>query len=77
VALLQALIGVTLLIVGRRPLTWLPLVYGFGPILILSISHVMARERAFARRPWAAFALGSFICFGLSLRALMTGLGYM
>ena len=33
-----------------------------------------ARTRSVAR-PWIPFALASFICFGLSLRALTTGLG--
>jgi hypothetical protein len=26
-------------------------------------------------QPWVLFTAASFICFGLSLRALMTGLG--
>lgn len=81
VAVLQALIGVALLIMGRRPTTWLHLVYGFGPLVIFAIGHAMARE---LRRggddgppisPWAVFAAAGFICFGLSTRALMTGLG--
>lgn len=77
----QALVGVVLLLMGRTPTTWLHVVYGFGPLLILLIGHALARE---LRRqqpagggfpPWAIFGLASFICFGLSLRALMTGLG--
>lgn len=71
----QALVGIVLLLMGRRATDWLHLVYGFGPIAILGIGHLLAREEQFHSRPWIPFALASFICFGLSLRALMTGLG--
>jgi hypothetical protein len=74
-AILQALIGLVLLLLGRRVTTWLHFVYGAGPLVILAIGHLLAREEAFRARPWVPFALASFICFGLSLRALTTGLG--
>jgi hypothetical protein len=78
---LQALIGLVLLALGKRPDVWLHYVYGFGPIVILVIAHSLARdlhrtgpgERLLA--PWVPFAAAAFICFGLTLRALMTGLG--
>lgn len=78
---LEALIGAILLVLGRRPTTWLHYVYGFGPILILVIAHALAREGQKVQvgkeplSPWVPFAFAAFICFGLSLRALMTGLG--
>jgi len=57
-------------------------VYGFGPLAILGIAHVMSREVTQGRtsggrwtEPFVLFSAASFICFGLSLRALMTGLG--
>ena len=75
VAIVQALIGIVLLIAGFRPPTTLHYVYGFGPLVILGIAHALAREESFEARPWLPFALGAFICFGLTLRALMTGLG--
>jgi heme A synthase len=81
VAGLQALLGVALLVLGRRPSALLHYVYGFGPLAVLVVAHVVAREAQRERpgtrslQPWAAFALASFVCFGLSLRALMTGLG--
>jgi hypothetical protein len=75
VAIAQALIGVVLLVMGKRPSDWLHLVYGFGPLVILAVAHALARDENFRTRPWAPFAVASFICFGLSLRALMTGLG--
>jgi hypothetical protein len=71
----QAAIGVLLLVLGYRPDTSLHYVYGFGPLVIFAIGHLLAREEAFRTKPWAPFALASFISFGLSLRALTTGLG--
>jgi hypothetical protein len=77
----QAAIGLILLAMGLRPSTWLHYVYGFGPLVILAIGHGLARELRRGRveipmlEPWGVFGLASFICFGLSLRALMTGLG--
>jgi hypothetical protein len=81
VAGLQALIGIILLILGYRPSVWLHYVYGFGPLLVLWLAHVFARDsqkvkegaKPFPAWPW--FAGAAFICFGLTLRALMTGLG--
>jgi hypothetical protein len=75
VALVQALGGVALLAIGRRPLSGLHIVYGLGPLVIFVIAHLLAREEAFESKPWAPFALAAFIAFGLSLRAVMTGLG--
>jgi hypothetical protein len=81
VAGVQALLGLILLAIGRRPSDWLHLVYGFGPILILVIAHALAREGQKVKPgadpipPHLWFAFGAFIAFGLSLRALMTGLG--
>lgn len=81
VAGVQALLGLILLLMGRRPSDWLHLVYGFGPILILVIAHALAREGQKVKPgaepipPYLWFGFGAFICFGLSLRALMTGLG--
>ncbi|MFM7718605.1 MAG: hypothetical protein ACKO8G_03805 [Actinomycetota bacterium] len=75
VAIVQAAIGVVLLLLGRVLPTWLHLVYGLGPLAILGVAHALARDANFRERPWVPFSLAAFICFGLSLRALMTGLG--
>jgi hypothetical protein len=82
VAGIQALVGIVLLVLGYRPSTWLHYVYGFGPLVILGVAHVMSREVTRGEvggsrwtEPPALFTVASFICFGLSLRALMTGLG--
>lgn len=74
-AIAQPVVGIVLLLIGRRPPTALHYVYGFGPIVILAIAHGLARDENFRSRPWVPFAAASFICFGLTLRALMTGLG--
>jgi heme A synthase len=66
VAIVQALIGVILLIAGKRPTTTLHYVYGFGPLVVFAIGHLLAREEAFRTKPWAPFALASFISFGLA-----------
>jgi hypothetical protein len=73
--LLQAVAGVVLLFLGGRAPA-LHYVYGvMFPVLVLLVAHVLARD-AFAHRPWVPFALAAFFSFGLTLRALMTGLGY-
>ncbi|MGH2692497.1 MAG: hypothetical protein ACRDHM_08340 [Actinomycetota bacterium] len=73
--LLQGLAGVILLLLGGRA-SALHYVYGvIFPVLVLMVAHVLAREQ-FSHRPWLPFALAAFFCFGLTLRALMTGLGY-
>lgn len=80
VAGIQALLGIVLLLLGYRPDVWLHYVYGFGPLVVLAVTHGLAREGQRQPRPnpiapWVWFAGASFICFGLTLRALMTGLG--
>jgi hypothetical protein len=59
-------------------------VYGLLPLLLFVFAHIVARagnaslvgfdpERRIAS--WVPFAWAAFICFGLTARALMTGLG--
>ena len=72
--LVQGLAGVILLILGGRA-SALHYVYGvIFPVLILLVAHVLGRD-AFAHRPWLPFTAAAFFCFGLTLRALMTGFG--
>jgi Na+/alanine symporter len=88
VASAQALLGTILLLLGRRLEAegvlggTLHYVYGYLPLLLFVFAHVVARAgdaRAIGidrpLRPWVPFAWASFISFGLTLRALMTGLG--
>jgi hypothetical protein len=73
--LVQGAAGVILLVIGGRA-SALHYVYGIVfPVLVLLTAHVLARE-IFSHRPWIVFAWASFFNFGLTLRALMTGLGY-
>lgn len=90
VAALQAILGTVMLFSGRRLNTGgtlggaLHYVYGYLPLLLFVVAHLIARAGnasmiGFDERrrisPWVPFAWASFICFGLTLRALMTGLG--
>lgn len=88
VAAAQAVLGTILLLVGRWLEAEGPLggilhyVYGYLPLLLFVFAHVIARAgdaRAIGIdrpvQPWVPFAWASFISFGLTLRALMTGLG--
>ena len=70
---LQVIAGIVLLIMGeRRDL----LHYAYGgifPILVLTTAHVVSRMED--RPAYVNFTWAAFFCFGLTLRALMTGLG--
>lgn len=82
--LLQTIIGVQfvfgaiLFLAGRRPPgaggpTWLHYLYGaLFPALVLVVAHNRARKVPAA--PWLIFGFASLICFGLTFRALQTGL---
>lgn len=86
----QALLGIALLILGHRVRAAgtlggvLHYVYGLLPLLLFVVAHVVARsgnasivgfDERKPIRPWVPFAWAAFICFGLTSRALMTGLG--
>lgn len=74
VLLSQIAVGLALLAIGRRQGV-LHVLYGsLFPILVLAAAHWLARD-AFEHRPWVPFAIGGFFGFGLTLRALTTGLG--
>ena len=69
----QTILGVILFLSGYRADTLLHYAYGLFPIIVLVAAHVVAR--GMEREPWIPFAWAGFFCFGLTLRALMTGLG--
>jgi hypothetical protein len=88
VAGIQAALGTILLVIGRRVEAagalggLLHYVYGYLPLLLFVFAHVIARAgdaKAIGIdrpvKPWVPFAWASFVSFGLTLRALMTGLG--
>jgi len=75
---IQFIVGATLFLSGHRPdsngPTWLHYVYGaFFPGLVLTVAHIRARKTGGA--PWLIFGIAAFLCFGLTFRALQTGLG--
>jgi hypothetical protein len=77
---LQVIVGGILYLTGARPLTngpeWLHYVYGgLFPAAVLVAAHRFARASRWQGIPWAIFGVGALICFGLTFRALQTGLG--
>jgi hypothetical protein len=81
-AVLQALLivqlaaGLTLLGLGHRLPSALHFFYGsVFPGIVLVVAHVMARGLEDKADAWKVFAVAGFFLFGLTLRALTTGLG--
>jgi heme A synthase len=85
-ALLQVVIGIQVIIggilffSGARPHSngpqWLHYVYGgLFPAAVLVAAHRVARSERWRQIPWAVFGVAALICFGLTFRALQTGLG--
>ncbi|HJR45517.1 MAG TPA: hypothetical protein VJ927_07910 [Actinomycetota bacterium] len=76
----QIVIGAILLAAGLAPpaqdLRWLHYMYGgLFPGVVLIAAHAVARRERFKEIPWMIFGFAAFINFGLTARALMTGLG--
>ncbi len=74
----QALVGGILFVLGRRPVTngpeWLHYVYGaLFPVAVLVAAHRFARKQEGIS--WIVFGLAAVVIFGLTFRALQTGLG--
>src|SRR2546428_11962327 len=73
---LQLIAGIVLLAMGRRADSLLHYLYGVVfPFIVLVVAHVLARGMQNEEDTWKIFAVGSFFVFGLTLRALTTGLG--
>ncbi len=74
---LQALVGVVLLALGARR-GFLHYAYGaFFPALVLVGAHVVGREMRESLAPWKVFGIAALFAFGLTLRALTTGIGIL
>lgn len=74
----QVVIGGLLYLGGSRPATngpeWLHYVYGgLFPAIVLIFAHRFARKAEGIA--WIVFGVAAFINFGLTFRALQTGLG--
>jgi heme A synthase len=70
---LQIVAGFVLLILGYPLPKLLHMGYGLFAAGALVWAHVEARQHP--ERPWVAFAWVGLIAFGLTLRALQTGMG--
>ena len=70
-------IGVGLTLMALHGIDAQPILhYLYGslfPVIVLVAAHMFAR--GMQRDQWVPFAWGGFICWGLVLRALFTGLG--
>ena len=74
----QVLVGAVLFFAGRRPpaisFTGAHYVYGsLFPLVVLVFAHRFARRQT--NIAVAVFGVAAFLCFGLTMRALQTGLG--
>lgn len=75
---LEVVVGALLYAFGDRPLTtgpeWLHYVYGgLFPAALLVLAHRLGKR--FEDIPWVVFGVVSLVNFGLTFRALQTGLG--
>ena len=75
---IQVVVGAVLLVMGREPPTspvWLHYAYGgLFPAALLLFAHRLGNTR-FDSVPWIPFGAASLLICGLTVRALMTGLG--
>ena len=75
ILILQLLLGLILWISHPLPAFLHPLYGAVFPAIVLVVAHVMARGLDDEHDRWKVFAVASFFIFGLTLRALSTGLG--
>jgi hypothetical protein len=71
----EVIAGVVLLALGGRQAILHYLYGSLFPIIVLIAGHVVARDPDNGFTPWKVFGFAAFIAFGLTLRALTTGLG--
>lgn len=79
VLVIQVLLGLVLLMAGHRvvggPLVWLHYLYGsLFPLIAIVGGRIAALRRD--ERDYVGLTWGAFFAVGLTLRALMTGLGW-
>jgi hypothetical protein len=74
----QTVVGVVLLLVGRRAvgdgIPWFHYLYGsLFPLIAVVAGRLVGLRRG--EREYVGLALGAFVAFGLTLRAVQTGCG--
>jgi len=74
VLLLQVALGLILWTANPLPAFLHPFYGALFPLIVLVVAHVLARGMDDEKDRWKVFAVASFFVFGLTLRALMTGL---
>ena len=73
---IQLIAGSVLLAAGHWADSLLHYLYGVVfPAIVLVVAHVFGRGMENEEDTWKVFAVASFVIFGLTLRALTTGLG--
>jgi hypothetical protein len=76
VLVLQVVAGIALLAAGHHLPSTLHFLYGsVFPAIVLVVAHVIGRGLDEEEDAWKVFAIAGFFLFGLTLRALTTGLG--
>ncbi len=76
VLVVQLIAGLILLATGHHLPSTLHLLYGsVFPAIVLVVAHVIGRGLDVEEDAWKVFAVAGFFLFGLTLRALTTGLG--
>jgi hypothetical protein len=76
VLVLQLVAGIVLLATGHRLPSLLHFLYGaVFPAIVLAVAHIIGRGLDDEEDTWKVFAVAGFFLFGLTLRALTTGLG--
>jgi hypothetical protein len=75
ILVLQLVLGLILWVTNPIPAFLHPLYGAVFPAIVLVIAHVLARGMDLESDRWKVFGVAAFFIFGLTLRALMTGLG--
>jgi hypothetical protein len=76
ILIVQLIVGVILWASGHRLPSFLHFAYGvLFPAIVLVIAHTVGRGLEDESDAWKVFAVAAFFVFGLTLRALTTGLG--
>jgi heme/copper-type cytochrome/quinol oxidase subunit 4 len=81
VLVIQIVVGLILLFMGRRVGTGFDLHYFYGSLfpliaVIVGRLYTIRRENDERAYPYVPIALAAFVAFGLTSQALMTGLGW-